>query len=145
MSTASSITQQLDQFNNRTGERDRTSDNSERRNDTLVQPSYETLLKENLKLKLQLHEYETEISSLKKFVELLKNNRSGTKEVQQQITVEEKVREPALPPRSAERRRNAKNLCLPVMKDSRKQGENFRSLLSPAGITTSRSLSGLES
>ncbi|SCW03443.1 LAFE_0G10528g1_1 [Lachancea fermentati] len=128
----STTLQLLSQYNDHTLERDRTLEYIEKKNETADRLSYDDLFKENIKLKLQLHEYEIEISSLKKMVEHLKSSRSPDADLKQQIVVEEKAN-PILPPRSAERNRNTKNLTLPLS-DGSKQ---FNALQSP-GSTISQ-------
>ncbi|CAR22686.1 GTPase-activating protein BEM3 [Lachancea thermotolerans CBS 6340] len=141
--SAGSITLQLlSKYNYHTSERDRSLENKEKNNEPSRKPSYDALYKENTTLKLQLEEYESEIASLKRFIDVLKNNRNTFKESHQQLEVEDKLKEPILPPRSAERRRNAKNLSLPVTKEAKSQAEKSPGLLSPAGIITSRSFNG---
>ncbi|CEP64110.1 GTPase-activating protein BEM3 LALA0_S10e02498g [Lachancea lanzarotensis] len=110
-------------------------------------PSYDELLKENVKLRLQLQEHETEVVSLRKLVEVLKSDRSAQVDsVRQQLIVEEegkedkKDSEPVLPPRSADRKRNAKNLSLNSVSDPTIPDLKFRSLLSPADVGLNRSV-----
>ncbi|CUS20474.1 LAQU0S01e07404g1_1 [Lachancea quebecensis] len=141
-STGSITLQLLSKYNYHTSERDRSLENIEKSNEPLRKPSYDALYKENTTLRLQLEEYESEIASLKRFIDVLKNNRNTFKESRQQLEVEDKPKEPILPPRSAERRRNAKNLSLPVTKEAKSQAERSPGLLSPAGIITSKSFNG---
>ncbi|SCV05735.1 LANO_0H14026g1_1 [Lachancea nothofagi CBS 11611] len=129
----SATMQLLSSYNDHTSERDKSLEHIEKRSELPGQPSYDELFKDNLKLRLQLQEYETEIASLKKFVEALQSKREApTDSFQQQLVVAEKPQEPALPPRSAERRRNAKNLSLPAVSDLETSEPKYRNLLTPA-------------
>nr|6LP3_C Chain C, GTPase-activating protein BEM3 [Saccharomyces cerevisiae S288C]6LP3_F Chain F, GTPase-activating protein BEM3 [Saccharomyces cerevisiae S288C] len=44
-------------------------------------PSYDEIFTENIKLKLQVQEYETEIESLEKVIDMLQKNREASLEV----------------------------------------------------------------
>lgn len=80
-------------------------------------PSYDELFKENVLLKLQNKHLESEIEALNRTVDALKAGKpvpSGTTLTQIiEKHDEEQHQEPKLPPRSADRNRNAKNLSLP--------------------------------
>ncbi|SCV03790.1 LAME_0H13234g1_1 [Lachancea meyersii CBS 8951] len=139
-----SVTMQLlSKYNDHISERDESLAEFERKEDESSQPSYDELLKENVKLRLQLQESETELISLRKFVEVLKSDRSVQFEsVRQQLVVEEDApKEPVLPPRSAERKRNAKNLSLNSASDSAISEPKSRNLLSPADIGLRKNIS----
>lgn len=80
---SSSTLQLLAQYNDHTLERDKLLEPFEKRNDPADQPSYDELFKENVKLKLQVHEYEIEIQSLTNMIELLKANRVSSIDLKQ--------------------------------------------------------------
>lgn len=113
---SSSTLQLLAQYNDHTLERDKLLEPFEKRNDPADQPSYDELFKENVKLKLQVHEYKIEIQSLTNMIEILKANRvSGIdlKQDEQQPDDDQGQKHTlVLPPRSADRRKNLKNLTL---------------------------------
>lgn len=109
----------LAEYNDHRSQRDKEIDYIERRTfseDT--RPSYDELFKENVKLKLQINEQETEIDGLKKLIKGLTDNKA----LKLYSTVEQVVNqddsdvntELILPPRSADRKRNAKNLNIPI-------------------------------
>ncbi|SCU89412.1 LAFA_0E17832g1_1 [Lachancea sp. 'fantastica'] len=158
VSSSSATLELLSKYDNHVSERDEKLPKFERENSASIpsgslegpgELSYDELLKENVKLRLQLQEYETEMVSLKKFVEMLKSDRSAQLEtVRQQLVVEErgiedgaaakKDSQPALPPRSADRKRNAKNLSLNSVSDPTIPDLRFRNLLSPADVGLKR-------
>lgn len=109
----------LAEYNDHTSQRDKAIEHIERRTvseDT--RPSYDELFKENVKLKLQINEQETEIDGLKKLIKGLRDNKllKGCDTVEQSIDHDDSnaYTEPILPPRSADRKRNAKNLNIPI-------------------------------
>ena len=83
-------------------------------------PSYDEIFTENIKLKLQVQEYETEIESLKKVIDMLQKNREASLEVVleqvQNDSRDSYVNDQSfvLPPRSAERKAHIKSLNLPI-------------------------------
>ncbi|AQZ12062.1 BEM3 (YPL115C) [Zygosaccharomyces parabailii] len=80
--------------------------------------NYDELLKENVLLKLQNKRLVSEVETLHKVIDALKAGKPipSASTLSQIIEKqdEEQPKEPILPPRSAERKRNAKNLFLPV-------------------------------
>lgn len=114
----------LAQYDSHISERDKSIEYIEKKqNDSGSddQPDYDDLFKENIKLKLQVQEYEAEIDSLKKVIEMLKKH-SGNKPMdlvieQIQSTTKDSdttTKELVLPPRSADRKSNIKDLNLPI-------------------------------
>lgn len=109
----------LAEYNDHTNQRDKAIEHIERR--TVSEdnrPSYDDLFKENVKLKLQIQEQATEIESLIKVLEGIRSSKTTSEEVllvkeaqNPQSTVPAEV---VLPPRSADRKRNAKNLRIPI-------------------------------
>ncbi|CAI4904313.1 CKB_collapsed_G0054310.mRNA.1.CDS.1 [Saccharomyces cerevisiae] len=83
-------------------------------------PSYDEIFTENIKLKLQVQEYETEIESLEKVIDMLQKNREASLEVVleqvQNDSRDSYVNDQSfvLPPRSAERKAHIKSLNLPI-------------------------------
>ncbi|SCU82893.1 LADA_0C08548g1_1 [Lachancea dasiensis] len=131
--TLSGTMQLLSQYNDHTQERDKSLEQVEDREQHAGQADYDDLFKENVKLKLQLEEYETEIISLRKFIEVLKNNRGLSPDsIEQKLLVDEPPKEPTLPPRSAERKRNTKGLSLNAPSELHGSDLKTRHLLSPA-------------
>ncbi|QLG70452.1 hypothetical protein HG535_0A03910 [Zygotorulaspora mrakii] len=110
----------LAQYDNHTSERDKAIEHIERRVVNEDMPTYDDLFKENVKLKLQLKEQETEIEALKSLVQGMRSSklnanvvtvgdRSG--ESAQYVTAKKEL---LLPPRSADREKNSKNLSIPI-------------------------------
>ncbi|CAI4054360.1 hypothetical protein SUVZ_16G1720 [Saccharomyces uvarum] len=83
-------------------------------------PSYDEIFTENIKLKLQVQEHESEIESLKKVIDILQKNREASLDVVleqiQNDSRDSHVPEHSfvLPPRSAERKTHNKSLNLPI-------------------------------
>ncbi|CCF59687.1 hypothetical protein KAFR_0H02780 [Kazachstania africana CBS 2517] len=108
----------LSQYNSYISERDKAIEEIEKKSDfDDKRLSYDDLFKENVKLKLQVTEYEAEISSLKKMIDLLKKNRNSVILEQTHGNTEEAElvhNEVVLPPRSANRKTNAKDLTIGI-------------------------------
>ncbi|EJS41432.1 bem3p [Saccharomyces arboricola H-6] len=112
----------LAQYNNHRSKKDKAIEQIEKRTSSEVdnKPSFDELFTENIKLKLQVQEYETEIESLKKVINLLQKNRETSLEVVlEQVQNDSKDSHVAeqsfvLPPRSAERKSHIKSLNLPI-------------------------------
>lgn len=121
----------LAQYDNHILERDRSIDYIDRQDSNSDKPSYDDLFKENVKLKLQVHEYETEIQSLKQVIEMFSRH-NGNKRldlVLEQIQSNSKDSEATkkvleLPPRSADRKNNIKDLNLPLLQHSPQHSED---------------------
>lgn len=118
----------LAQYDNHRSEKDRSIEYIERKNESnnSDKPSYDDLFKENVKLKLQVQEYEAEIQSLQQVIEMFNKHTDHNKPVEvvlEQIQSNSKdsetsKKELVLPPRSADRRNNLKELNLPVSEHS---------------------------
>lgn len=112
----------LAEYNDHTNQRDKAIEHIERR--TVSEdnrPSYDDLFKENVKLKLQIQEQATEIESLIKVIEGLRDSKSNTEDTVTEKPQSVETNAPAeivLPPRSADRNRNTKNLRIPIPLDS---------------------------
>lgn len=109
----------LAEYNDHTNQRDKAIEHIERglgSGDN--RPSYDDLFKENVKLKLQIEEQATEIESLVRVIEGFRDSKKSPDDVstlQKAQTVEAVAPlEVVLPPRSADRKRNAKNLRIPI-------------------------------
>ncbi|SCU85036.1 LAMI_0C09890g1_1 [Lachancea mirantina] len=122
-SNLSSTMELLSQYDNHTMERDKALESFERKqDDETKRATYDELYRDNVKLRLQLQEYETELASLKQTIEALRAKENGRSDSVQELHVndgfalqqQQQQQQPVLPPRSAERKRNAKNLTLPV-------------------------------
>lgn len=118
MEYTSSTLKLLQQYENMTLERDKDLDYIEKGDSTLNRngsgPSYDELFKENVKLRLKVSEYKAEIDELKNLLNELKStsgeavvlkHQRSTLQTPQNATI-------CLPPRSADRMKNAKNLTL---------------------------------
>ncbi|CCK72212.1 GTPase-activating protein BEM3 KNAG_0J01310 [Huiozyma naganishii CBS 8797] len=102
----------LKQYNNHISERDKSIEYIEKNTESASnRPTYDELFKENVKLKLQVDEYDAELKSLKQVIELLKkhNNTSIETLLEENLTPVEKKKDFILPPRSAERRMSGKD------------------------------------
>ena len=111
----------LAQYNNHISERDKQIDYIEKKLDLEDnRPSYDELFKENVKLRLQLAEYEAEIKGLKEVIEELRRERTSigvlptethshsvkTDSTQRKVE-SEKAEAPVVPARSAERKQRS--------------------------------------
>ncbi|CCD25066.1 GTPase-activating protein BEM3 NDAI_0E02490 [Naumovozyma dairenensis CBS 421] len=115
----------LAQYDNHISERDKTIEYIERTTDPTNdnKPTYDELFKENVKLKLLVQEYETEIDSLKKTISLLRENRKSVNSESLDVILDQSSsiskdsdatrQSLTLPPRS-DRRSNTKNLSIPI-------------------------------
>ncbi|AET40954.1 GTPase-activating protein BEM3 Ecym_7102 [Eremothecium cymbalariae DBVPG len=114
--SGSSTLQLLAQYDKYTMERDRSIESIEKnRFSESSRPSYDDLFKENVKLKLQLKETHLEIESLKSIIAHFQDSgRFEATKLEQRERSEPSalIRDLALPPRSADRKRNTKNLTL---------------------------------
>ncbi|QLL30890.1 hypothetical protein HG536_0A07050 [Torulaspora globosa] len=109
----------LAEYNERRNERDKAIEYIEKRAvSENSKPSYDDLFKENVKLRLQIQEQATEIESLVKVIEGLRNSKVRSGEIlvtDDDGSEKNNARsEVNLPPRSADRNRNTKNLSIPI-------------------------------
>lgn len=109
----------LAQYNEHRNERDKAIEYIEKKAvSENTKPSYDDLFKENVKLRLQIQEQATEIESLVKIIEGLRDSKARIGEIL--VTDDDGSEkdstklEATLPPRSADRNRNAKNLSIPI-------------------------------
>lgn len=124
----------LAQYDNHISERDKSIEYIERQSDSCNnntnKPDYDDLFKENIRLKLQIQEYEAEIRSLKKALEILRQ-KDGSESVDMIINQvqsgsqhsQEFKKELVLPTRSLDRRNNAKELKLPEIQSLPQKNE----------------------
>ncbi|CAI4053214.1 GTPase-activating protein BEM3 SKDI_16G1600 [Saccharomyces kudriavzevii IFO 1802] len=147
----------LAQYNDHRSKKDKTIEHIEKRTSSEKdnKPSYDEIFTENIKLKLQAQEYETEIESLKKVIDILEKNREASLEVileqVQNDSRDSHVAEQSfvLPPRSAERKAHIKSLNLPIptLSPPLKQDEDaaFEATLTPTvpqiDVTSNTSIS----
>ncbi|AAS54720.2 AGR230Wp [Eremothecium gossypii ATCC 10895] len=112
--SSSSALELLAQYEQHIMERGRTLEAIEGHGGERLGPTYEELVEENVQLRRELQGQREEIEHLRKTISLLASGRSGATVVEQQVRPEPSpsVRELALPPRSADRRKNTKNLSL---------------------------------
>lgn len=109
----------LAEYNDHRNERDKAIEYIEKK--TVIEdsrPSYDDLFKENIKLRLQIKEQATEIESLNKVIDGLRSSKAGDGDILL-VTNEGTERgntsmEVTLPPRSADRKKNTKNLSIPI-------------------------------
>ena len=127
MSSSQLSTKTLDllvQYDSHILEKDKFIEHIERQSDPKSNnnnnPSYDNLFKENIRLKLQIQEYEAEIQSLKQTIEILKQKNSGESndasidQIQINVSYHQTVKkELVLPTRSIERKNNGRGLKLP--------------------------------
>lgn len=121
----------LAQYDNHILERDRSIEYIDRQETNSDKPSYDDLFKENVKLKLQAHEYETEIQSLKQVIEMF-NRHNGNRRMDLVLEkIHSNAKDPEstkkvleLPPRSADRKTNIKDLSLPLLQDTPQYSED---------------------
>lgn len=129
-----STLQLLAQYNNHINEREKVLEPIEKKFETYSfpnNPSYDQLFKENIKLKLELKEYETEIESLKKTIEHLKGEKSPTINVETNNSEERDIEKiPILPPRSADRKKPYKLLNIELSQQSEKPTSLSKSVTS---------------
>ncbi|QLQ81505.1 hypothetical protein HG537_0F02660 [Torulaspora globosa] len=109
----------LAEYNEHRNERDKAIEYIEKRAvSENSKPSYDDLFKENVKLRLQIQEQATEIQSLIKVIEGLRNSKVRSGEIlvtdDDGSEKDDTKLETTLPPRSADRNRNAKNLSIPI-------------------------------
>ncbi|QHS76621.1 GTPase-activating protein BEM3 [Saccharomyces paradoxus] len=112
----------LAQYNDHRSKKDKSIEHIEKgtSSEKEKKPSYDEIFTENIKLKLQVQEHETEIESLKKVIDILQKNREASLEVVleqvQNDSRDSYVAEQSfvLPPRSAERKAHIKSLNLPI-------------------------------
>lgn len=142
-STPTTTLELLAEYNDHRNERDRAIEHIEKRvvsEDS--RPSYDDLFKENVKLRLQIQEQATEIESLVKVIEGLTQSKVRTGEVL--VTGNDRWEKDntnltvPLPPRSADRQRNTKNLTIPIP-DPEVSTENLTQRTPQIDVTTSKS------
>ena len=124
----------LAQYDNHILERDKSIEYIEKQNDNhnddSGNPSYDDLFKENVKLKLQVQEYEAEIRTLRSTIEILRQ-KDGSDSVDMSINQiqsnskhsQTSKKELVLPARSINRKNNGKELDLPEIQSLPQKNE----------------------